>query len=150
MQSNNGLQVSIVPDEDASILNFSKYLLDTNNGNTAGDGNVFHTGLEDVYDNGQSSQHLQNMDPFTMPPSILPNLTSNMSTSLPDNQWSAPSNDNEMDIQSGGQQLPPFQYDMVYTGLSPAPMMAQGNTTPSSKLPTHRHGDQLSTTLTTP
>lgn len=32
-------------------------------------------------------------------------------------------------------QLPPvhYEYGMAYTGLSPAPMMAEGNTTPSSK-----------------
>lgn len=119
----DGLQVSVVPDENSSIHNLGHtyHLNDTGTGNEA-------QGHETPFDH---SNLIPN--PFIFPSSILPVpdqelLPLPMSMSTPGNQWTPPCGEIEM---LGGQQLPPFHY-AAYTGMSPAPMMAQGNTTPSS------------------
>lgn len=123
MQNDHQLQVSVVPDEDASIHNFNHYntyLLETEQ--------TQHHEPDQSHSQSQSRSGHVISDPFAIPASILPPATME--------QWAPPNHEMGM---SGAHQLPSFNYgidmNMGYTGSSPAPMMAQGNTTPSSKSP---------------
>lgn len=142
--NDTGLQVSVVPDEDASIFNFNNqtynYLIDTTHIDSSNGNGHGSNSADNAIGNGPSSGHQYHptdTDPFTIPTSILP-APIPMSGLMPMNQWAPPCGEMEMEMVvngSLGQQLPPIQYEygMAYTGLSPAPMMAEGNTTPSSK-----------------
>lgn len=119
MHSNNELDVSIVPDEDTTMYNFTNFIIQGDSSNTSS--------------TGPTPSYTTLSDPFTFPSSILPtdtDTTHNHNINLDQGPLlpSFPTNG-----VNSSQPFPAYLNNTAYTGVSPAPMVAQGNTTPSSK-----------------